>query len=371
MEVFAPTLPKDKFPLPTPSRPGSELLNVPMDSIKLETEEPKAPQTFSTSLTPEHAPAETPAAAPKGKPDFIIPSVHTLRDDMKSVVRDQSMSIVRASALEEQRKQARVRTIDEMGGGAPDTKPIERKRSGFGTIIIAIVVFLLLGVAVGGGFWFYRLSVQAPLAIATDTSGLIFAEQSVSFSLSNSSPSTLKNSLASARTQSVGASAITRLIPTVSTDTSIGGTATTHSATASEFFDAIGAQIPAELMSAIGPDIFIGIHGIDGNQALIILPVTSYEHAFAGMLAWEGSMSDDLAPFFESLPTSLVASDGSVNTNTFKDVVVKNYDVRVQSDAAGNPKLLYSFPNRDLLIITSSPYTLVEALARLQAARKL
>lgn len=377
MEVYTAVLPHDPqvtgAELQAQDMASAPLAGIKMDSIRLETEEPKAPRTFSTSLKQEPVPAgesigpvaPSPSLA-KGKPEFIIPSVHTLRDDMKSVVQDQSMSIVRASALEERKKQARrdAAAISEKVGGA-------QKRGGSG-IVIAIFVFLALGGALAAGFWWYRTVQQAPINAGLDSSGMIFAEQAVTFPLANSSPSVLKRSLASLRTGGAGSpGAITRVIATVTTDTSIGGTGTTHQATASEFFTAIDAQLPTELASAVGSDIFVGVHMIEGNQSLIILPVISYEHAFAGMLAWEGNMNDNLSPFFESTPASITANDGSVVRNTFKDIVIKNYDVRMLSDAAGNPKLLYSFPNRDLLIITSNPYTLIEALARLQAARKL
>lgn len=374
MEVYTAILPHDPqvtgAELQAADQAHAPLAGIKMDSIRLEEEEPKAPHTFLTSLTPETTAGDTTtqAATPaaKGKPEFIIPSVHTLRDDMKSVVQDQSMSIVRASALEERKKQARADAAT-----ASETVRDVKKRGGSG-IIIAILVFLVLGGALAGGFWWYRTIQQAPINAGLDSSGMIFAEQAVTFPLANSSPSVLKRSLASARTGGAGSpGAITRVIPTVTTDTSIGGTGTTHQATASEFFKAIDAQLPTELASVVGPDIFVGIHMIEGNQSLIILPVVSYEHAFAGMLAWEGNMNNNLAPFFEPTPASITANDGSVVQNTFKDIVIKNYDVRMLSDAAGNPKLLYSFPNRDLLIITSSPYTLIEALARLQAARKL
>lgn len=377
MEVYTAVLPHDPLVTGAELQAGDEsrepLTGIKMDSIRLTPEEPKAPRTFSTSLTPEPTPTDLSperggAVTPptKSTSDFIIPSIHTLRDDMKSVVQDQSMSIVRASALEERKKQAR------RDAAAASEKQNGVKKNGSSGIIVAILVFLVLGGSVAGGFWWYRTVQQAPTSAGLDSSGMIFAEQAVTFPLANSSPSLLKRSLASLRTGGAGSpGAVTRVIPTITTDTSIGGAGTTHQAITSEFFKAIDAQLPSELSTAVGSDIFIGVHMVEGNQTLVILPVVSYEHAFAGMLAWEGNMNDGLSPFFEPTPASITATDGSVVRNTFKDIVIKNYDVRMLSDAAGNPKLLYSFPNRDLLIITSSPYTLIEALARLQAARKL
>ena len=376
MEVYAADLPKDA-PLP-PSREDidathdSPLQGIVMDKIKLEASEPKTPKTFSTSVTPESAEEPVADAIPAPKAgsgsEFIIPSVHTLRDDMKTVVQDQSMSIVHASALEQEKKHARQLAVEEAS-----KEKTARKHSGSGKgIIVAIFVFILLGLLLGGGFLWYRANEQSPLAVASAIPSLIFAEQSIPFALSNSSPSVLKSSLAGLRTGNTGGpGSITHINATIATNTSIGGTSAIHTASPQEFFAAIGAQLPADLTSSIGTDFFLGVHATDGNQVLIIIPITSYEHAFAGMLAWEPNMGDDLSPFIERAPGTLTAADGSSAANTFKDIVIKNYDVRMQVDAGGNPKLLYSFPNRNLLIITSSQYTLVEALARLQAARKL
>jgi len=99
--------------------------------------------------------------------------------------------------------------------------------------------------------------------------------------------------------------------------------------------------------------------------------VTSYDHAFAGMLAWESSMDSDLSPIFPALPTTTTDSNGLPISRTFVDDVMRNYDVREMKDDAGTVKLYYSFPSQNILVIAESPYSFAEILSRLQAARQL
>jgi hypothetical protein len=123
-------------------------------------------------------------------------------------------------------------------------------------------------------------------------------------------------------------------------------------------------------MGAIGPDFFFGFHVVDTNAPLFVIPVTSYDHAFAGMLAWEPTMDSDLSPIFTSVSMT-VATSGVMTQRTFEDSVMRNYDVRELTDDSGNVVLYYSFPTPEILVIAQSPYSFTEILSRLQAEREL
>lgn len=281
---------------------------------------------------------------------------------MKNVVRDQSMTIVRASVLEDQKKRTRAEAQQKIT--EENTRGERKKQGSFSGIVVAIFVFLSLGAALAGAFLWYRSTQQDPITVPSEIPGVVFAEQTIGFSLSNTSPTVLKSGLSNARESAMSTpGSITRLVPTVTPDSSLGGSGETRLATMQELFDALDIAPPEGFLRSVGNESFLGIHATDGNHVLFIIPVTSYERAFSSMLAWEETMSEALAPFF---PRGLDSSPSS-----FTDIVIKNYDVRMQSDASGTPRLMYMFPNRNFLIITSSPYTLIEALARLQAARKL
>lgn len=124
---------------------------------------------------------------------------------------------------------------------------------------------------------------------------------------------------------------------------------------------------PREVMRALGaPEplirevktVMLGVHSFNRNQPFIILEVAQYDRAYGAMLAWEVDLARNLGTFFKpeggTVPPSL----------EFSDKVFQNIDTRV-SQAAW--PILYAFPRRDVLVITTNQYTLSEILTRLFA----
>jgi len=292
----------------------------------------------------------------------IIVPVHTLKDDLQHVVKDQKISVVRAVSLEQDRRgREKSDRFDTPG-------PQSTRRTG--RILFIILMLLILGGAALFGVYIVMQSQSAPPP-SVQTSSILFAESSVSFPLSNASPTDIKSTLASSIASLQGAlGSITAVIPTIAVQNA-DGTTTTRPATFAEFMKAIGANPPDELLRAIGDQFFFGIHVVDTNAPLFVIPVTSYDHAFAGMLAWEPTMDGDLAPIFPALPATATDANGLPITRAFTDDVMRNYDVRELKDNAGNVKLYYSFPSQNILVIAESPYSFAEILSRLQAARQL
>ena len=82
-------------------------------------------------------------------------------------------------------------------------------------------------------------------------------------------------------------------------------------------------------------------------------------------------MNADLSPIFTAATPLIYNAEGLLVERTFEDAVMRNYDVRTLKDDSGVVQLYYSFPTRELLIISESSYSFAELLARLRAARKL
>lgn len=331
----------------------------------------KAPEkVFDTALGshPEEqtAPTPPPQKTPKTyDPSGVVP-VHTLKDDLQEIVRDKKISVVHAAALEADKKRERPATIET-------ARPSGRVRG----MLFSIVILVLLGCAALGAVWYIQTSRTA---IQTDTQlpSLLFSEQTFSFSLSgptpkreSPSPREIKARIA-ANKGSAGLTlgAIARVVPTL-TIQNPDDTTSDRPATVSEFFSAIGAGAPDELVRALSDNFFFGIHTVDKNAAVFVFEVTSYEHAFAGMLSWEQGIDTGLSPIVGIAPSTITTASGSTTPNGFIDLVMRNYDVRALRDSTGNVVLYYSFPTRNLLIIAESPYSFAEILARLRAGRHL
>ncbi len=113
---------------------------------------------------------------------------------------------------------------------------------------------------------------------------------------------------------------------------------------------------PALLREAKG--VMVGVHSFDHTQPFIIITVTQYDRAFGAMLNWEEDIGRSMGGFFKPL------NGTTPPTTLFSDMVFQNIDARVSQ--AGWP-ILYAFPRKDVLVITTNQYTLQEVLTRLNA----
>jgi hypothetical protein len=305
---------------------------------------------------------EKPAQATSEPERPIVVPVHTLRDDIQHVVRDSKMSLVRAATLEEDR-----RIKDEQAG--PESAGQTQRSSRTKAVLFAAALFVALGLAAIVGVLLV-MQQQAAAPAQAQTSSLIFAEQNLLLPIDAASSASLKQQIAQLRAGQPGSlGSITRIIPTLSTTT--GGSAASRAATTQEFFSALGLSAPEELMRSLGSDFFFGMHSADKNAPVFVIPVVSYEHAFAGMLAWEHMLNGDLSPIFTPVSLYKTGSDNIPVERTFQDAVIRNYDTRTLSDDTGTIELYYSFPSPNILIIAESPYTFAEVLNRLRAQRRI
>jgi len=292
-------------------------------------------------------------------PASMVVPVHTLKDDFQDIVREKKMSVVRAAALEQDKKRGVDKRYD-IGANA-------HKRHTFG-IVFASILLALLGTA---AFFGVAIIMQERNGITPTqaNNSLLFSENTLSLPLENLSAFDIKRLLSQARVNTNSTlGSITRIVPVT---TGEDDTATERPATFEEFLRAIGAHISPELTRALGSDFFFGFHTVDENAPLLVVSVSSYERAFAGMLDWESSMNADLAPIFTPVPDTELGESGLLEKRKYEDLVMRNYDIRALKDNAGTIQLYYSFPTRNILIIAESPYSFAEVLSRLRADRKI
>ena len=328
-----------------------------------------APQKISAA---EMAPAPAAASAlnPVPKPDAqtkksdSITAVHTLKDDLQGVVRDNKMSLVRAVALEVEKKRGQDK--NEYAEALEQKK----RRHKISIIVFAAIVLVILGALALYGVYTVMRGV-APSDTIQNEASFLFTEQTVPFQIGTLSGIDLRRTLAQVRySREASLGSITRIVPVISL-TDGNGAQSAHSATIDEFFKALGAEATPDLIRAFRGDFFLGLHIADKPAPVLVIPVASYERAFAGMLAWEAKINEDLSPFFTLVPSLSTDENGLLVRRQFEDNVMRNYDVRILIDDTGAVKLLYSFPTRDILVIAESPYSFTEILSRLRASRQL
>ncbi len=313
----------------------------------------------SASVQPTTQAAAKPELAPEAPAPTkdAVQSVHTLKQDLQQVVHDQKISVVRAAALEQEKQRVPEEIV---------VKPHSNRVKNF---FFAAFLLLFLGGAALGGVYIVMQSRTQPLP-DQQTNSLVFAEQTVPLPLDGQTATQLKGLLAGVRDASTGSlGSITRIAPLKVVSSPEGET--TRLATLTEFFSAIGVTPPEDLTRALSDDFFFGVHTIDRNAPLLVIPVLSYDRAFAGMLAWESNINAQLAPVFVRVPDLLLGADGIPARRAFTDIVMRNYDVRALTDDSGAVALYYAFPTRNILVIAENPHSFTELLSRLQAQRKL
>ena len=322
-----------------------------------------------------------------------VVSLHTMKTDFQQAARQDKISVIRAASMAADKRAAR--------GGAPRQTDAPTKGRFRTALLILTTTILLLALGAAALYAVYYLQTAKPAASTQNAIGLLFAEQQTLLPIDGQSGASLKQTIQKVMTKGGVAGTIVQIIPTVKDDT----TGQQRHATFGEFLRALGAHPSDEFVRSFSDDFFFGIHFADTPSPVFVVPVTSHDHAFAGMLTWEktidtelGGLFVQLSPFKAATVATLMASTTApgpaatstgtstvpaaptapsptmqdlLPSRTFEDLVMRNYDVRVLKDDSGTIVLYYSFPTQNILIISASPYTFPEALSRLQAARKL
>src|SRR3989338_4351441 len=110
----------------------------------------------------------------------------------------------------------------------------------------------------------------------------------------------------------------------------------------------LAPSMPPSLVRSFDADYMLGIYSFDTNEVFLILRTSDYASSFAGMLKWEENIPSDFVRLF-SIPENY-----STTTRVFKDESLKNKDLRVLKDESGKSVILYSFIDRNTLLITKN-----------------
>tara|TARA_B100000745_G_scaffold6770_2_gene5675 strand:+ start:7898 stop:8914 length:1017 start_codon:yes stop_codon:yes gene_type:complete len=282
--------------------------------------------------------------------------VHTFKDDVQHLVRNKKISMTRIAALEADRDE---RTSADYAQG---------KREPWKTtyLVALIILFLVIGsVLAMGVFYAYQLNTAPNVAPQFEPT-IIFTEARENIDVTDKNARGIMTTLASARRNTIfSLGSVVELYLTRALETEQGQT--TEHLDAVDFLESIDANVPGPFLQTLESDYALGVNVIDENVPFLILTTQSYGYAFAGMLAWEAYLEEDLTPFFS--PNVEYAKPAvAEGENAFSDTVVQNLDVRVLRDSDGDIRVLYAFINRNTVIITTNIRTLVELASRLRVA---
>lgn len=233
-------------------------------------------------------------------------------------------------------------------------------------VVSVSVGLIVLGVGVLSALYFFR-NANNPSSAISEPRPIIIADSEKSFDIKGLNRQQIISALVRERDE--GAAKLASVSAIKLTE---GKGQEARPIGAEEFMAKLQSRAPSELIRSLESDFMFGIHALSKNQPFLILKASYYQNAFAGMLAWEGNLREDIGPIFITPEPTVPAatSDEVLGKNTaFEDVVVKNRDARALRGADGKIIFLYSFPDKNTVVITTNADTLEQVAARLLAGK--
>lgn len=230
-------------------------------------------------------------------------------------------------------------------------------------ILLAIMSILFLGGGILGAYFLYLkspLSIPEPVATQIKLPSVVTTQGQSFFPVGNlKGEKLLKGIRGNLDTHTPAGGSLYEIVPTYIRASS------TLRLPASEFISRADFSMPDILSRSILDRFMIGSYGNEDGTTFrfIILTTDFFQNAYAGMLEWEGSVVDEFSPFFgirerveqqlNTQGTSSIATFFSIRGN-FIDRIVRNRDVREFIGENGELLFLYTFLDKDTILITTS-----------------
>lgn len=310
------------------------------------------------------------------KKDLSISTLRTLETDASEAIKKQNISIVSIAAQ-------KIKQRDELASSTVEKKTSTIKWSNIFkkiSFVTATLFFIAVGIT-AVGYAILNVVKQTPLPTRPQISSNTFINADATKIVTTSSDQNTLSAWLSARKSLTNETAtIVQVI--------ITPTGTTTPLNSQEFLSNLGAaHIPSWFIRSIGNLYMTGFYHDTSNwDPFLILRVNSYTNAFAGMLQWETNMGTDLAPLYTKKnsvqPRSIEQTTSTASTSnttptasstvitlsppaTFSDIFIDNKNVRALAVPGQKPFLLYSFPEQNVLVITTSDAAMNEIFNRL------
>jgi hypothetical protein len=278
-----------------------------------------------------------------------LKQIRTFQGDVAEALNKQKESLV-SIQRQEHEKRGPVTSIDQtFSKKTPGTR-------NFFLLFLGSLVLLVLAV-IGVGFIYNEFVLKTALpTITIPANRFLSINSEVDVSMETLARGSLINTLTSA-VRNVERGEIEHLVIKKSEEGN-------PLLTTNELFKGLESRAPGSLVRSLDPLFMLGVLGRapegGGSSIFLIIRLASFENAYAGMLAWEENMAQDIGALFA---TAELLRNLPPET-TFIDVTDRNKDLRMLS-LEDRPVLLYSFFDNNKLIITDSLETLRTLIDRL------
>jgi len=325
------------------------------------------------------------------KPKIAIQNLRTFQGDVAEAIKKQNASVLTIALAEKERKYRPVIQSTPIVAPVPMPVPLQPQivyqpedgepKNHHTLIIVTSIFLIILGVGVMVGFYqFQKKGSEAPQNIQAINQNIISYNKTGSIALDDLSGVALTEKLTSEKNQTTLSANDILYISFTKKD--VKGVDTL--VTPDQFLSLFSNDVPPALLRAFGNEMMFGFFNGGVNESYLLIELDSFDNTYSGMLAWEKTMNKDIGMLFSKRVlaiTSIPSSTGTSTTATttqvinydigasgaFEDDTIKNKDIRILKNNKGETVLLYTFINKNTLLITSGENVLREVLTRISS----
>ena len=227
--------------------------------------------------------------------------------------------------------------------------------------IYALVILGASLLGIGTSIYWFMSSTESQEAVVITIPSLIATNTQIPVSLGTSRDETYDEILSASLTSRE----TIQIYPTIQNLEGV-----TVPAEATDIMNHLALRAPGSFTRAV-KEITFG--SVGGTDPFILMRVTNFDTAFAGMLQWEQVMSSDLTPLF-GLPVTesydpYARTDTQIRSAFFRDTIASNKSARMLVDAQNTERILYSFVQQNLILITTNSETFSTVLPLISRTR--
>lgn len=326
--------------------------------------------------------------ANKEETDSDARTVRTYQSDIANTIKNDNVSMIKI-ALSEKKRQEKKGVFDEAG---------ESDRKNLYIVIGAVFAFLVIAGLIAG--YIYLQSERNKVVIQAEqqkVQPLLYTETVSILNIDQINLADLFKIIEKDK------EAVMELGEMKAIVLAVGSSTEERALTTAEFLTLINSRAPDSLVRSLGSNFMLGVYAFTPREMFAVFKVSSYDSAFAGMFEWEPSIESDLGDLFINKKDRVSTDLGTLSTpqttgvpaasgtagqasgsqsstgagspfgilsqRKFVDKVLSNKDARVLVDTNGKEAMLYTFLDKETLVIATSEKSLKEIIFRLTTGR--
>ncbi len=299
----------------------------------------------------------------------LLPNLRTYHGDIAEFIKSKDQSLTSIALRQNEKEQEQKEKVknearkDGGGGGEKgvtlgesDEKPRNFSDLPTNFLIYVISICLLVGTIAAGAYLLLFNQNQNPILVSEEKK-ILPVKKTVILDIREATRSGLKDTFESLRNSPDYRNGITGIL--------ISDSSKKIDITLGYLADMLKWNIPSALRRSLNEEFMLGLYDDDAVPSFfLILKVRDYGIAFRDMLEWEGIIQSDLDPFLKSsgsatstasaTSTSLMQASSPQAQYLFKDLIVRNKDTRAALSSIGRVRLLYTFLDKETILITES-----------------